>query len=114
MSRSLDEFLDAHLPQPGVVAAAIRLPDRRVLSRRDGDALTTAQVEQALAHFALAAEGLRRQRLESRRLCWSFERARVQLARRGDGAVLVLFTERGNDRAEQEIVERLVAEFEAE
>lgn len=106
-----EQFLDTHFPVPGIVAAALRLPDRRVLTRRDGDALASTQVEQAMNRLALAAENLRRQRIEARTLCWTFERASLHLARRPDGALLALFAARGADAPDSRAVARLLAAF---
>ena len=93
MSSLLETFLDERLPLPGIVACAIRLPDRSIVSRRDGDALTTAQVEQCLSRLAVAAEGLKRHRFEVKTLCWTFDYARIHLTRRADGASLAVFSE---------------------
>ena len=93
MTPSLTTFLDERLPLPGIVACAIRLPDRSIVSRRDGDAMTTAQVEQCLSRLAVAAEGLRRHRVDVKTLCWTFEFARIHLTRRYDGATLAIFSE---------------------
>lgn len=93
MSAVLQTFLDERLPLPGIVACAIRQPDRSIISRRDGDAMTTAQVEQAFSRMTVAAEGLKRHRFEINTLCWTFEHARVHLARRRDGAQLAVFAE---------------------
>lgn len=93
MNEPLPQFLDARLPLPGIVACAIRLSDRSVIIRRDGDALTTAQVEQIVGRLALAVEGLRRHRMEGQSLGWTFDRARIHLTRRPDGATLIVFSE---------------------
>lgn len=88
-------FLDQQFPVPGVVAAALRLPNRPAVTRCDGDTLTPAQVEKALARLAKAAAGLQARQIEARRLCWTFERACVHFVRRPDGAALALFATRG-------------------
>lgn len=92
MSAPLETFLDERLPLPGIVACAIRLPDRSIITRRDGDAMTTAQVEQCLSRLAVAAEGLKRHRFEVKTLCWTFDQARIHLTRRPDGAQLAVFS----------------------
>jgi hypothetical protein len=107
----LDAFLDTWFPVPGIVAAAIRLPDQRTLTRRDGDALASSQVEQTLNRLVLAVDGLRRHRLEPHTLCWTFERASIHLARRPDGAWLALFATRGAAAPEPREVARLLREF---
>ncbi|MEY4386818.1 MAG: hypothetical protein RLY20_2101 [Verrucomicrobiota bacterium] len=111
MSSPLERFLDERLPLPGIVACAIRLPDRSIISRRDGDALTTAQVEQAFSRLTVAAEGLKRHRFEVRTLCWTFDHARIHLTRRPDGSQLAVFSERAPDQPICESALHLVAAF---
>ena len=111
MSSPLETFLDERLPLPGIVACAIRLPDRSVISRRDGDALTTAQVEQAFSRLTVAVEGLKRHRFVPRTLCWTFEQARIHLTQRPDGSQLAVFSERQPDQLVNEGALHLVAAF---
>lgn len=111
MSSPLNTFLDERLPLPGIVACAIRLPDRSIVSRRDGDALTTAQVEQCLSRLAVAAEGLKRHRFEVKTLCWTFEYARIHLTRRLDGAALAVFSENIPGEPPNEGTQHLIAAF---
>lgn len=92
MNSPVENFLNERLPIPGIVACAIRLTDRSVVTRRDGDAMTTAQVEQCLSRLTIAAEGLKRHRFEIRTLCWTFDQARIHLTRRTDGAQLAIFS----------------------
>jgi len=111
VSSPLNTFLDERLPLPGIVASAIRLPDRSIVSRRDGDAMTTAQVEQCLSRLAVAAEGLRRHRFEVKTLCWTFEYARIHLTRRHDGATLAIFSENVPGEPPNEGALHLIAAF---
>jgi len=111
VSSPLHTFLDEHLPLPGIVACAIRLPDRSVVSRRDGDAMTTAQVEQCMSRLTLASEGLRRHRFDAKTLCWTFEFARIHLTRRYDGTTLAVFSENVNGEPPNQGAEHLVAAF---
>ncbi len=111
MSSPLETFLDERLPLPGIVACAIRLPDRSVLTRRDGDAMTTAQVEQCLSRLSVAAEGLKRHRFEVKTLCWTFDQARIHLARRHDGAQLAVFSASLPGEPSNEGAKHLIAEF---
>jgi hypothetical protein len=93
VSGNFQRFLDERLPLPGVVAAAIRLPDHSILCRRDGDAMTKLQVEQTLARIALAIEGLKRHRFDLKGLCWTFDQAHIHLTPRLDGALLAVIAE---------------------
>ncbi len=111
MSSTLENFLDERLPLPGIVACAIRLPDRSIVSRRDGDALTTAQVEQSLSRLAVAAEGLKRHRFEVKTVCWTFDHARIHLTRRPDGAQLAVFSENIPGELSNEGAQHLLAAF---
>jgi hypothetical protein len=111
VSLALENFLDGRLPLPGIVACAIRLTDRSIVSRRDSDALTTAQVEQALSRLALAVEGLKRHRVEAESLCWTFEQARIHLIHRPDGATLAVFSENPPGQPPNEGALHLIREF---
>jgi hypothetical protein len=111
VNEPLQQFLDARLPLPGIVACAIRQPDRSLITRRDGDALTTAQVEQIVGRLALAVEGLRRHRMEGQSLCWTFDRARIHLTRRADGATLIVFSENNPEAKPAEGVWHLLNAF---
>jgi hypothetical protein len=86
-------FLDSCLSLPGVVACGIRQPDRSVTCRRNGGTLSAAQVEQLINALAVAVDMLGHHHLESNTLTWTFDHARIHLARRFDGAMLALFTE---------------------
>lgn len=110
-AEQFQQFLDAHLPVQGIVAAVIRLRDRTILTHRNGDALTDAQMEQCLAALLPASDGLRRQRVEARSLCWTFEKAHIHFAQHQDGAMLALFS--GNIPGEPplEIARELVEAF---
>jgi hypothetical protein len=111
VSSPLETFLDERLPLPGIVACAIRLPDRSIVSRRDGDAMTTAQVEQCLSRLAVAAEGLKRHRFEVKTLCWTFDQARIHLTRRPDGAQLAVFSANIPGEPPNEGAHHLIAAF---
>ena len=93
MSAMLENFLNERLPLPGIVACAARQAGHPIISRRDGDALTTAQVEQALIRLAAAAERLKGHGFEGRSLCWTFDQARIHLSHRPDGTALAVFCE---------------------
>lgn len=93
MSGTLQEFLDRSLPLPGVAACCVRLADRTYETRCEGDWFASAQVEQALGRLALAADSLGYHGIQPTRLCWVFERSRIHLALRHDGACLALFVE---------------------
>jgi hypothetical protein len=93
MSETLQGFLDRSLPLPGVAACCVRLADRTYVTRCEGDWFGSAQVEQVLGRLALAADSLGYHGLQPIRLCWVFERSRIHLALRHDGACLALFVE---------------------
>ena len=93
MSGTLQEFLDRSLPLPGVAACCVRLADCTYETRCEGDWFASAQVEQVLGRLALAADSLGYHGLQPTRLCWVFERSRIHLALRHDGACLALFVE---------------------
>ena len=85
-------FLDEHLPLPGIVACAVWFPDRSLITRRDGDALTTAQVGQLMNRLTLALDGFKRHRFEPEYLCWKFDHAHIHLTRHAEGDTLAVFS----------------------
>lgn len=93
MKQPLQEFLDRRLPLPGVAAWVARLADRTFVHHCCTDGFTGAQLEQALARLALAADGLAYHEIQPLRLCWVFEHTRIHLASRRDGVCLALFVE---------------------
>ncbi len=110
MKEGLQEFLDRSLPLPGVAACCVRLADRTFVSRCYGDWFTSAQVEQALGRMALAADGLNYHGIQPARLCWVFERSRIHLALRRDGACMACFVENRPGGTDPKL-EALVEEF---
>jgi hypothetical protein len=93
MKDTLQALFDRHLPLPGVAACSVRLADRTCVTRCEGDWFTTTQVEKAVGRLALATDGLSYHGIQSARLCWVFERSRIHLALRRDGACLACFVE---------------------
>jgi hypothetical protein len=93
MSEALEQLLAQRLPLPGVAAWGARLAGRALKSHCYSDWFNPRQIEQALTRLTLAAESLDQHRLEARRLCWTFEHARIYLVIREDGMCLALFVE---------------------
>jgi hypothetical protein len=90
MTEDLQLFLAQRLPLPGIAAWALRLADRTVASQCFENWFTRPQVEEVLTRITLAADNIEGHPYG---LSWTFERARILLARRGDGACLALFVE---------------------
>jgi hypothetical protein len=97
MNPALEAFLAARLPFAGLAAWGARLADHTMAKQCYVNWLTPAQVEQAMARLAMAAESLRQHQLEPVRFSWTFERMRIHLAIRPDGACLGLFVENRPD-----------------
>lgn len=111
MSREIQKFLDASLPLPGVVACAVRLPDQSIVSRRDGDALTSAHVEQLMHRIILGMDGFKRHRLEPHTVRWTFDRACIHVSRRADGAVMAVICGRQPGHSSDAAAEGLLVAF---
>lgn len=112
-TEKFEQFLDTHLPMPGIVAAAIRLRDKTVITRLNGDALTRPQVEQCLQQLLTASDGLRQKRIESRSLCWTFEKAHVHFTQRPDASILALFSENIPGELPPESAQKIIGAFQA-
>ncbi|SPE50506.1 hypothetical protein SBV1_1140019 [Verrucomicrobia bacterium] len=93
MKEALEGLLRASLPLPGVAAWSARLTDRSLASYCYTDWFNSKQAESVLNRLALAAESLDQHHLRPERLAWTFEHARILLARRSDGACLAFFVE---------------------
>jgi hypothetical protein len=93
MKDKLQEFLDRHLPFPGLAACSVRLVDRTFISRCYSDWFTSPQIEQALSRLVLAADSLGYHGIQPSRLGWVFEHSRIHLVLRRDGACLAFFME---------------------
>ena len=111
-SSTLQEFLDRHLPLPGVAAWAARFPDRTMANLCYSDWFVPQQVEQILNRLALATDNLTQHGLQPVRLCWTFEHARIYLALRSDASSLALFVE-NRPGAPTDGVDALLEEFNA-
>ena len=110
MKETLQQFLDRHLPLPGLAACSVRLADRSFVSRCYGDWFTLAQVEGALGRLALAADSLGYHGIQPTRLRWVFEHSRIHLALRRDGACIAFFVENRSGVTTPEL-EGLLEEF---
>jgi hypothetical protein len=93
MNSELESFLSARLPFAGLVAWGARYPDRTLAQQCFSTRLTPVHVEQAMIQLTAAADNLAGQDLQPIRLYWTFERLRVCLATRRDGAALALLVE---------------------
>ncbi len=93
MNPDLQDFLAKRLAFPGLAAWGLRQPDRAVTARSLAGWIKVPQIEQVLTRLALATDGLRSQQLDPVRLSWNFERLRLHLALRPDGACLALLVQ---------------------
>jgi hypothetical protein len=110
MSEVLKQFVETALPVPGLSAWALRLPDGQVLARCCNEAFAPTQVEQIAAALWTAGKGLEPHGLQPIRACWVFERARLYLGLRREGAGLALLVENRPDFVRGEI-ERILQTF---
>ena len=110
MKSAVEGLMDRHLPLAGLAAWTARLPGPSTATQSLGDWFTTAQLEQALPRLLAAIDTFGSEGVAAHRSCWVFERARIHLALRPDGAALALFVE---NRAGLSTgpVENLLAEF---
>jgi hypothetical protein len=97
MNSSVEQFLAARLPFPGLVAWGARLPDRTAASQSYVDWLPVSRTEQVLARLILAADSLQYHQIEPVRLCWTFEHLRFRLGLRPDGVCLMLVEQNQRD-----------------
>ena len=112
MSKAIQSFLRQLRPQRGLAAWGARLPDRTMASHCYGDWLRPNQVEQVMSRVLQASEGLHGHGIQSRRLCWVFDRVRIFLVLRADAACLALFVE-NRPGLETGALERVLGNFSA-
>jgi hypothetical protein len=93
MKRAVEALMDRHLPLPGLAAWTARLPGPAMTSQSLGDWFANAQLEQVLPRLVSALDTLAGEGVVAERSCWVFERARIHLVLRLDGAALALFLE---------------------
>ena len=110
MMPSLQEFLTARLPFPGLAAWGACLGGAEVQYQSFAAWLTAAQLAPALGQLHRAAQDLKGYELEPRRLNWAFEHLRIRMVFRSDGAWLALFLENRVD-LNHLLVETVVEEF---
>lgn len=97
MSPPFSNWIDEAAPATELVAYAMRRPDRSVVSGSRKPWFSPAHAEKGLALLLRAAEEVSRRCANPVQMCWTFERARLYLAGRPDGACLALFTENRPD-----------------
>lgn len=111
MSLDASTFFDQCLPLPGVVACTMQLPDRSVVTRCDGQALTPERVENTLKLAIQAAEALNQSHPEAYAYCWTFDHAHVRLACHPGGAFLVVLSEYQRDQPDTDGAQQLIHTF---
>jgi len=110
MNAPLQAFCERCLSLQGVVASAVRAPDGRVHQRSAKPWFTPTQIQQVMTRLAVAAESLKHQVPDAKRLLWTFEHVQIHLASRPDGAHLAVFLENRGDTGLQPL-QRLFADF---
>lgn len=111
MSAFWENFLDQNLPQPGVAACVLRLPDGTIISRSAGNELRPQDLHAILNQLLSAADGVRQHFSEAYTLSWTFERAHAHLTLRPDGAALLSLCANESNAADSDGARRLIHSF---
>ena len=105
MKEPFKRWLSEHARARGVHACGVRFPDRECVSHAREDGMTSDQLRDIWHSLADAAAPLASKHAAGQRQRWSFEHARVHVARRADGVMLGVVT--GPDAGEGEIAAML-------
>ena len=109
MSDALENFLLSRLPIVGLAAYSIQLPDRVVATECMSKSLLPAAAEQILTSLIQSGRTLLPTSKESAHYCWSFDRHKVYVAARADGACLAILVKNNPDGQGNRIQEALQA-----
>jgi hypothetical protein len=109
MSDSLQNFLSPRLPIVGLAAYRIEASDRVLANQCTSRSLSPAAAERILASMIQSGRALLPTNNESALYCWSFDRLKVYVAARTDGACLAVLVENNPDAQVIRIREALQA-----
>ena len=93
MKPAVEELFERRQPLAGLAAWCVRQADRTSFSHSYTEWFTAAQLERTLHRMTAGLQSLSGLEMQPEFLCWVFDRARVFLAIRPDGATLALFAE---------------------
>lgn len=107
MSDALENFLLSRLPIIGLAAYSIQLPDRVVAMECMSKNFIPAAAQQILTSLIQSGRTLLPTGKESAHYCWSFDRHKVYVAARADGACLGILVKNNPDVQGNRIQEAL-------
>jgi hypothetical protein len=93
MDDVLENFLLSRLPIVGLVAYSIQLPDRVLTTQCLSKSFYPSTTERMLTGVVQSGRALLPPGESAARYCWDFDRLRVYVAARADGACLALLVE---------------------
>jgi hypothetical protein len=93
MKQAVQDLFERRQPLAGLAAWCVRQADRTSFSHCYTEWFTATQLERALHRMTAGIQSLGGLDMNPEFLCWIFDRARVYLAVRPDGATLALFAE---------------------
>jgi hypothetical protein len=114
MSDALKNVILSRLPIVGLAAYSIQLPDRLVATECMTKSLLPSAAKQILTSLIQSGRTLLSANNESAHYCWSFDRHKVYVAARADGACLAILVENNPDLQSTRIQEALQAFIELE
>lgn len=111
MSPSVRAWLEALPEQPGVLAGALRLPDRSTAAKSWSPAYTQETLEQMLRQVTDARDVLQVSSLPNTRQRWMFEKGVIYFETREDNTCLCLATTNEPWLGDGEVITNLLEGF---
>jgi len=93
MKRAVEALFQGRPPLAGLAAWCVVQPDGATFSHCHTDWFKPAQVERALQRMTTGVQNLRGLEMQPDLWCWVFDRTRIYMTLRPDGAALALFAE---------------------
>ncbi len=111
MNNEFNSWLKNNPQIPGVLACAVRYPDRSTFTRVYSTEISEAVTENALRCVAETFLALKNQKFPAPKLRWTFENAYLDCFVRTDGIHLGVFSAKDPNAATPEKINKLIAEF---
>jgi hypothetical protein len=111
MNNAFNSWLKTNTQLPGVMACAVRYPDKSTFTRVYSTEISEETTENALRCVADAFAAAKNQKFPAQRLRWVFENSFLHCVARTDGVCLGIFTSKDPQSPPPDKLERLIMDF---
>jgi hypothetical protein len=111
MNNEFNSWLKNSTDLPGIMACAVRYPDKSTYTRVYSSEISEETTENALRCVSDTFQTLKNQKFPAQRLRWVFEKSLLHCVARSDGVCLGIFTSKDPQVPAPEKLEKLIVEF---